>query len=133
MFIASELGNLGYDYVHGAVRYWPVVLILLGASKVLRGHDAGEAVGGGFFVIGGVWLLLSNLGIVDVSFWFVLRTYWPVLLVAASESPPEQRDMTEKMADALPNARLARIDGGHLIDPAGTEVLTFIEELPTTG
>ena len=53
----------------------------------------------------------------------------PVLLVAASESPPEQRDMTEKMADALPNARLARVGGGHLIDPAGTEVLAFIGEL----
>jgi pimeloyl-ACP methyl ester carboxylesterase len=56
----------------------------------------------------------------------------PVLLVAASESPPEQRDMTEKMADVLPNARLARIGGGHLIDPAGTEVLAFIEELVGT-
>jgi hypothetical protein len=43
------------------------------------------------------------------------------LLVAASDSPPEQRDMTEKMADVLPNARLVRIGGGHLIDPAGAE------------
>jgi pimeloyl-ACP methyl ester carboxylesterase len=51
----------------------------------------------------------------------------PVLLVAASQSPPEQRDMTEKMAEALPNARLARSGGGHLVDPAGTEVLAFIE------
>jgi pimeloyl-ACP methyl ester carboxylesterase len=57
----------------------------------------------------------------------------PALLVAASDSPPEQRDMTEKMAQALPNARLARIGGGHLIDPAGTEVLAFIEELLATG
>jgi pimeloyl-ACP methyl ester carboxylesterase len=57
----------------------------------------------------------------------------PALLVVASDSPPEQRDMTEKMAEALPNARLARIGGGHLIDPAGTEVLAFIEELLATG
>jgi pimeloyl-ACP methyl ester carboxylesterase len=57
----------------------------------------------------------------------------PALLVAASESPAEQRDMTEKMAEALPNARLARIGGGHLIDPAGTEVLAFVEELLETG
>ena len=56
----------------------------------------------------------------------------PVLRVTASESPPEQRDMTEKMAAVLPNARLARIGGGHLIDPASTEVLAFIEELLET-
>ena len=52
----------------------------------------------------------------------------PTLLVAASDSPPEQRDMTEKMAEVLPNARLVQIGGGHLVDPAGPEVLAFIEE-----
>ena len=80
--------------------------------------------------------LLAELGYVDepmpdaAAFATIDK---PVLLVAASESPPEQRDMTERMAEALPNARLARIGGGHLIDPAGTEVLTFIEELVGTG
>ena len=53
----------------------------------------------------------------------------PVLLVAASESPPEQREMTEAMAGALPNARTALVAGGHLIHPAAPEVLAFIEEL----
>jgi esterase len=57
----------------------------------------------------------------------------PALLVAASDSPPEQRDMSEKMAEVLPNARLVRIGGGHLIDPAGAEVLVFIEEVLETG
>lgn len=57
----------------------------------------------------------------------------PALLVAASDSPPEQVDMTEKMAEVLPNARLVRIGGGHLIDPAGAEVLAFIEEVLETG
>lgn len=57
----------------------------------------------------------------------------PALLVAASDSPPEQRDMTEKMAEVLPNARLVRIGGGHLIDPAGAEVLAFIEGVRETG
>jgi pimeloyl-ACP methyl ester carboxylesterase len=57
----------------------------------------------------------------------------PALLVAASDSPPAQRDMTEKMAEALPNARLVRIGGGHLIDPAGADVFAFIEEVLKTG
>jgi esterase len=54
----------------------------------------------------------------------------PALLVAASESPPPQREMTEAMADALPNARTALVGGGHLIDPAAPDVLAFIQGLP---
>jgi esterase len=53
----------------------------------------------------------------------------PTLLVAASESPPEQREMTEAMAGVLPNARTALVAGDHLIDPAAPEVLAFVEEV----
>lgn len=52
----------------------------------------------------------------------------PALLVAATDSPPQQREMTEAMAEALPNARLERFGGGHIIDPGGPDVLNFIEE-----
>jgi len=55
------------------------------------------------------------------------------LLLVASESPPEQREMTEAMAHVLPDARLLRIGGGHLIDPAHSEVLAFIEEVLAGG
>jgi esterase len=57
----------------------------------------------------------------------------PVLLVAASDSPPPQREMTEAMADALPNARTALVSGGHLIDPATPEVLAFVAEVLEGG
>jgi esterase len=53
----------------------------------------------------------------------------PTLLLAASESPPEQREMTEAMAGVLPNARTALVAGGHLIDPAAPEVVAFIEQV----
>jgi pimeloyl-ACP methyl ester carboxylesterase len=53
----------------------------------------------------------------------------PALLVAASESPHEQREMTEAMADVLPKARTTPVGGGHLIDPAAPEVLAFIQEV----
>jgi hypothetical protein len=56
-----------------------------------------------------------------------------VVLVAASDSPARFRDPNEVMADALPDARLALIGGGHLIDPAAPEVLTFIEEILRSG
>jgi pimeloyl-ACP methyl ester carboxylesterase len=76
--------------------------------------------------------LLAELGYVDevmpdaAAFATVDK---PTLLVAASESPSEQRAMTEAMAGALPNARTALVAGGHLIDPAAPEVLAFVLEV----
>jgi pimeloyl-ACP methyl ester carboxylesterase len=76
--------------------------------------------------------LLAELGYVDevmpdaAAFATIDK---PTLLVAASESPPEQREMTEAMADVLPNARAAQVAGGHLVDPAAPEVLAFVEEV----
>jgi pimeloyl-ACP methyl ester carboxylesterase len=53
----------------------------------------------------------------------------PVLLVAATDSPPEQRAMTEAMAGALPNARTESVEGGHLVNPASPQVLAFVGEM----
>lgn len=50
----------------------------------------------------------------------------PALVVIADDSPPEFRDVAAAIAGALPRARIARVAGGHLIDPAGPEVLDFI-------
>jgi pimeloyl-ACP methyl ester carboxylesterase len=76
--------------------------------------------------------LLAELGYVDevmpdAAAFATIDT--PTLLVAASESPLEQREMTEAMADALPDARTALVGGGHLIDPAAPEVLAFVKEV----
>ena len=61
------------------------------------------------------------------------RIQQPALLVAATDSPPEQREMTEAMARALPDARTAQLAGGHLIDPAAPEVLAFVRETIEAG
>jgi pimeloyl-ACP methyl ester carboxylesterase len=53
----------------------------------------------------------------------------PTRLVAASESPPPPREMTEAMADAVPNTCATLVAGGHLIDPAAPEVLAFVREV----
>ena len=53
----------------------------------------------------------------------------PVLLVAATDSPHEQRAMTEAMAAALPDARVETVEGGHLVNPASTQVLAFVAEV----
>ena len=53
----------------------------------------------------------------------------PVLLVSAADSPPEFHEAPAALAAAIPNARTAKVGGGHLIDPAGPDVLAFIEEV----
>jgi len=53
----------------------------------------------------------------------------PALVVAATDSPPEIREPAVALAGALPYARLARVGGGHLIDPAAPEVVAFIEDV----
>jgi hypothetical protein len=53
----------------------------------------------------------------------------PVLLVGATDSRPEFREPNEMMADPFPNTRTALVGGGHLINPAASEVLAFIEEV----
>jgi esterase len=57
----------------------------------------------------------------------------PVLLVAATDSPPEFREPNEVMANALPDARTVQVGGGHLIDPADPVVLAFVEEVLEAG
>ena len=52
----------------------------------------------------------------------------PARLVAAAGSPREFHEPIDVLAQALPGARTVLVDGGHLIDPAGPEVIAFIEE-----
>jgi pimeloyl-ACP methyl ester carboxylesterase len=53
----------------------------------------------------------------------------PVLLVSAADSPPEFHEAPAALAAAIPSARTAKVSGGHLIDPAGPDVLAFIDEV----
>jgi pimeloyl-ACP methyl ester carboxylesterase len=53
----------------------------------------------------------------------------PTLLVVAEDSRPELRAPSEALAGVLPNARIERVAGGHLIDPAGPQVMAFVEDV----
>ena len=68
------LDNLGYLYVGDYLRYWPVLLIAYGASKVAgpSGRGWGALVG-----IVGILLLLRNLDVMCFRIW----DFWPVLLI----------------------------------------------------
>lgn len=53
----------------------------------------------------------------------------PVLVVTADDSPEPTQRGSEALARALPHARSARVAGGHAIDPAGPDVLSFVEDV----
>jgi esterase len=54
----------------------------------------------------------------------------PALLVAAEESlQPGFDEVTSAMAAAMPSARVERVEGGHLVDPAHPAVLAFVDEV----
>jgi pimeloyl-ACP methyl ester carboxylesterase len=56
------------------------------------------------------------------------RIVQPTLLVAATDSPDAFRQVTEAMAAAIPHARTVLVGGGHLVNPAESAVLSFIQE-----
>lgn len=53
----------------------------------------------------------------------------PVLVVGARDSGPAFADVTVRTARAIPTARLAWVDGSHLIDAAHPTVLAFVDEV----
>ena len=68
-------------------------------------------------------------GFLDVELEELRRIECPVLLVGAADSPPVFAEAIELLASALPSARVARVGGGHLIDPADPAVLAFVDEV----
>jgi esterase len=56
----------------------------------------------------------------------------PTLLVASKDSPPTFAEVTKRMAEAMPSARLDWVEGGHLINPAHPTVLRFVDDVLTS-
>lgn len=110
--IVFLLDNLGYPAAKGALAYWPVILIVIGLSKVIQARNVPEAVGGSVWGLIGTWILLNNLHVIDLSFWRGIRTFWPLILVgvglsilwrALSErrdegTPPDSRNVIKATA-----------------------------------
>ncbi len=57
----------------------------------------------------------------------------PVLLVSATESYPAARRVDLALAAALPDVRHVMVPGGHIIDPAGPDVVEFLGAQPPAG
>ena len=71
------LHNLGIADLRHYLGYWPWLLMLLGAIKLVQARSIPAALIGVFWIVLAIWLKPGLFG-VDLS---VLRTYWPVILI----------------------------------------------------
>jgi predicted membrane protein len=71
------LGNMGLVNVDIAVRFWPVILIALGAFRLIEYHDDYRGGAGIFWIVVGALFLMGNFHVLRV----VTRDVWPVILI----------------------------------------------------
>ena len=72
------LDRLGILYAQDVLRFWPVILILIGLCSLLNRECVGGQVGGAILTVLGAILLVDRLGYWHVHF----RDLWPLLLIA---------------------------------------------------
>ena len=77
------LRNVGIVYFDDIWQYWPVVLIVIGLSKLVNPYSASNVLGG--IIMGGIGtvFLLRNLGYIYGDVWSYL---WPGILIAVGLS-----------------------------------------------
>jgi predicted membrane protein len=71
------LDNLGVVYSWEYLRYWPILLILLGGVKMFEPTGTSSRVFWGVVALVGVLLLLDRLDVLEFRFWDL----WPVILI----------------------------------------------------
>ncbi|HKQ57404.1 MAG TPA: DUF5668 domain-containing protein [Candidatus Eisenbacteria bacterium] len=76
------LDNLGILESGPILRYWPVVLIVIGLTKLIGVNNRPQMIAGGLFTFIGLWLLLGNLNVIHVGIWDL----WPLFFVIAGAS-----------------------------------------------
>jgi predicted membrane protein len=77
------LRNVGVLYFDDIWQYWPVILIVIGISKLANTHSASHVTSG--LIIGGIGtiFLLKNLGYIYGNIW---EYFWPAILIAVGLS-----------------------------------------------
>jgi hypothetical protein len=77
--VVLTLGSLGLADASALLRFWPVLLVIAGAVRIVRSGAERGHLHGWFLVIIGMWLLTRTVGHAHVQFWDLV---WPMALVA---------------------------------------------------
>ena len=81
------------------LRFWPLGLVVLGATMLARRGDAHGRFWGSAWILVGGWLQLNMLGLVRVGFWDL---FWPVMMILFGLSLIRQT-MRGRRAGATPS------------------------------
>jgi predicted membrane protein len=77
--VVLVLDRLNLAIASQVLRFWPAVIIAIGALLFVQSRRVGGGANG-IVVMGiGGWLLLNSLGVVQVRFW---ELFWPLVLIA---------------------------------------------------
>lgn len=92
-------------------------------------HEMPEALKAMFMDNGPAIVAEMNGGDLRLATTELARIGQPTLVVGAADSPQAFRDMTDRIAGAIPDSRRALVEGGHLVNPAHPEVFRFLQEI----
>jgi hypothetical protein len=79
MGVLFLLNNLHIIYIHDWWRFWPVILIAMGLTRLVDSPRPNERAGGAVMLIVGVVFLATNLRLVPWPVW----EFWPLILIGA--------------------------------------------------
>jgi predicted membrane protein len=104
--VVLVLDRLNLVIADQVLRWWPVVIVAVGAMIFNQSRRTGAGVNGVIIMIIGGWLLLNSLGILRVRFW---EMFWPMILIGIGSVLVSQalRRRTREVAGADSDNTLA--------------------------
>ena len=71
------LNNFDFIYLGPVTHFWPLIIIAIGVTKLLTAEHPTERRKGGWWMLVGLWLLVSTTHLYGFSF----HNSWPLLLI----------------------------------------------------
>ncbi|HUK91162.1 MAG TPA: DUF5668 domain-containing protein, partial [Blastocatellia bacterium] len=99
--VAILLDNLGIVRVHDVWRFWPLILVVWGASRLLESRSMAGYVWGALLVLVGAIILLDNLHILYFEF-EPFALIWPMLIIGFGISMLLRTMERKRYVDGLP-------------------------------
>lgn len=125
--VLFTLDNLNLLEAGRYLRWWPVVVILIGVTRLVGYGSRPQRAAGILITAAGVWLLLSNLdlfpvglwelwplGLVFLGGWLVLRGVWRSRGDGAPEDPDDVANGFVMMGGIVRKMNSARFRGGEV-------------------
>jgi hypothetical protein len=76
--VVLVLDRLNLVVADQLLRWWPAVIVAVGAMMVAQSQRLGGGINGVIVMLIGGWLLLNTAGIVRIRFW---EMFWPMVLI----------------------------------------------------